>query len=548
MRKFLWVKFFICKIIFNLIFCQLLVVNYIRKKRRIRLCFVFYFNFFNIIQMKKWLWLSYVFFGGFVWAQDIPEVQPEVVIPDIEMVDSAKLGSEVTFDASPSKLISNENGLPSFSWLIFKNGEKIDTKFGKILNYNFIEVGRYIIKLNIKQGGEKYSVERPITIYNKKAVFVTDNEDDFTNIDISAAQKGILLKKILLINADTSFSTESDFIYKFQENLDFIRAADLLIFTSKSNLGLSAFAQFWKKLSPDNAFDLKGKTIVRITDAVLKKELGLIQPVYETLHQPIVLTSKDALTQLFEATALGDFEESLKSRGNDYLMVDDSSKPSSWLPLKNLMGYFAKNGVALSIIYLLLSVPFLAFIIAFCRQFIGISTFGVFSPLMLSLSFMVLGLQFGLSVFFMVLLASYVIRAFFERVELLYIPRLALLMSFLALSFFLILALALYMGTSLNLALTIFPMMVMSTISEKFIASQTKEGLKNAIIAALETILVALLAYMFVDWDWVKDMILRTPEWILVPMFGNVVLGKFTGLRLSEYMKFKSLLGDETQE
>ena len=104
------------------------------------------------------------------------------------------------------------------------------------------------------------------------------------------------------------------------------------------------------------------------------------------------------------------------------------------------------------------------------------------------------------------------------------------------------------MGTSLNLALTIFPMMVMSTISEKFIASQTKDGLRNAIIAALETILVALLAYLFVDWGWVKDMILRTPELILLPMLGNVALGKFTGLRLSEYMKFKSLLGDDIQE
>ncbi len=508
--------------------------------------------------MKKLFLISLILFGGIANSQElkteesaeiITEYQEETIAPIITTNDFVKIGEETIFDASGSKILSvSDKGLPSYSWVIFKDGESIDTKFTKSIKYKFEDSGIYKLKLNIKQGNEKKSTEKDIIVYEKKAVFITDKNTDFLEINIPAGKQGIWLKKIILDKSSTEFSTEADFIYKFQENLDFMKESSLFIFASDSNLGLSAFARFWQKLSLDNIFKLDDKILVRITEDKLDRELKLIQPVFETLNRKMLLAHKEILPSIFIKQNFEDLVNEIKNKGYDYRLVDEKSRPSSFLPLKNLISYFTKNGVATSIIYLLLSVPFLAFIVAFARQFIGISTYGVFSPLMLSLSFMVLGLKFGLSVFVTILLLSYIIRKFFEKVELLYIPRLALLMSFLSLSFFFILAIAIRMGTSLNLALTIFPMMVMSTVSEKFIASQTKEGLKNAIITAIETIFVSLLAYGFVEWNFIKELIYTTPEFILVPIIGSVVLGKFTGLRLSEYFKFGALLADDTQE
>ncbi len=508
--------------------------------------------------MKKILLITFVLFGGIAVSQEIEikeetaitEIQYEEIIePIINTKDFVKIGEEITFDASGSKILSiSDNGLPSYSWVIFKDGESIDTKFTKSIKYKFEDAGAYKLKLNLKQGSEKKSIEKDIVVYKTKAIFITDKDTDFSKINIPASKQGIWLKKIILDESSTEFSIEADFIYKFQENLDFIKDSSLFIFASDSNLGLSAFSRFWQKLSPDNVFSFDNKILIRITEDKLDKESNLIQPVFETLEKPILLAHKEILPSIFIKQNFDDLINEIKNKGYDFRLVNEESRPSSLLPLKRLISYFSKNGIALSIIYLLLSVPFLAFIVAFARQFIGISTYGVFAPLMLSLSFMVLGIKFGLSVFVIILVLSYIIRKFFEKVELLYIPRLALLMSFLSLSFFFILAIAVRMGTSLDLALTIFPMMVMSTISEKFIASQTKEGLKNAIIVAIETIIVALLAYVFVEWTFIKELIFTTPEFILLPIIGSVLIGKFTGLRLSEYFKFGSLLSDDTQE
>lgn len=506
--------------------------------------------------MKKIVLASFLLFGSLALGQ-APEVDPfppvemvdEVVVPVISVEDKVKVNDEILLDASTSKVLSvSDNGLPSFSWVIFKNGESIDTKFTKAIKYTFVEPGVYKIKLNIKQGSFKSSVEKEVLVYDSKAIFVTDKNTDYLEINVPAAEQGIWLKKIVLDGNGTEFTTEEDFIYKFQENLDFIKESDVFIFASDSNLDIVSFARFWQKLSPENLFSLEDKALVRITENKLDKELKLTQPVFEILQKTVLLSHKEILPLLFSKLDFDSIVDLVDNQGYDYRLVNMESRPSAFRPLKNLISYLSKNGVALAIIYLLLAVPFLAFIIAFARQFIGISTFGVFAPLMLSLSFMVLGLKFGLSVFMTVLIVSYFIRVFFEKVELLYIPRLALLMSVLSLSFFLILALAIYMGTSLNLALTIFPMMVMSTISEKFIASQTKEGLRNAIVAAIETIFVAFLAYSFVEIEWVRSTILSSPEFIFLPMIGNVFLGKFTGLRVAEYFRFRSLLMEDTQE
>jgi len=218
------------------------------------------------------------------------------------------------------------------------------------------------------------------------------------------------------------------------------------------------------------------------------------------------------------------------------------------LIFSRLTTYFASHGIPQNDIYLLLAVPFLAFVIAFFRQFVGISTFGVYAPLMLGLSFLVLGLAFGFLVFMMVLFISYLIRILFEKVDLLYIPKVSLLLSALALSFFLVLGLAVYFETSVNLTLAIFPMLVMATISEKFLSAQSEEGMKNALFATAETTLVSLVGYALVTWIWLKSLILSLPELVVLPILGNIWLGRFSGLRLSEYFKFRTLFRDDASE
>jgi len=317
----------------------------------------------------------------------------------------------------------------------------------------------------------------------------------------------------------------------------------LIIFNTNTADELQNFAQWWQKLAGIEKFNPKEKVWIQLTEAAsLKKFKKLLYPSFSILNpREIFLIRNKSLNLFFEQNS-AKLANELKSRGLEHEIINGQSNTTWLLPISKLTNYFVFRGISQTVLYLLLAVPFIAFLIAFARQFIGIKTFGVFSPLMLTLSFMLLGLNFGFTVFMVVLLVSSLLRLFFEKVELLYIPKVALLHSGVALSFFLILGIAVYFNVSLNLALAIFPMMVMSTISEKFVSAQSSTGFRSALFAAGETVLVSLAAYLLVTWTWLQTNVLATPEWIFLPALGIIWLGRFTGLRLTEYFKFRTLL------
>ena len=91
-------------------------------------------------------------------------------------------------------------------------------------------------------------------------------------------------------------------------------------------------------------------------------------------------------------------------------------------------------------------------------------------------------------------------------------------------------------------------MLVMSMVSEKFLSAQSVEGFRSAMLVTGETIVISLIAYALVNWGWVESSILALPELVLLPILAIVWLGRFTGLRLSEYFKFRALFGEDTQE
>ena len=468
------------------------------------------------------------------------------IVPIISVEDFIPQGEQILFDASKSNFRGISAGTPSVSWN-FGDGTKV--QWGKQIIHEFAKTGKYKVKLSIKQGMERESVEKDVFVYSQKGIIVAKSREKIQGITNQAGENGIWLKPIILKTAEKGVTLDEELVGELQKNLDFIKDSKFIIFATESADELQNFAQWWQKLAPSDKFDPKEKIWIQVTEAAsLKKFKKLLYPSFSILKpREIFLIRPKALSIFFEKTNL-DFATELKNRGLEYEIINGQSNTSWLLPISKLKNYFVFRGISQTVLYLLLAVPFIAFLIVFARQFIGIKTFGVFSPLMLTLSFMLLGLNFGFTVFMVVLLVSSLLRLFFEKVELLYIPKVALLHSGVALSFFLILGIAVYFNVSLNLALAIFPMMVMSTISEKFVSAQSSTGFRSALFAAGETVLVSLAAYLLVTWTWLQTNVLATPEWIFLPALGIIWLGRFTGLRLTEYFKFRTLFKDDSEE
>lgn len=201
------------------------------------------------------------------------------------------------------------------------------------------------------------------------------------------------------------------------------------------------------------------------------------------------------------------------------------------------------QGVPKETIILLLMLPIVATIIAFARQIVGIKGFGIYTPLIISFAFLIIGLKYGLTFFIAILLVGTFTRLAAKRLHLLYLPRMAIVLTVVALTILIFFLIGAVSEKSGLIAVSVFAVIIMITLVEKFIASQIERGAKQAVILTLETLTLSIICYWVASWNWLENIILLYPVWIILGcIIINILLGKWTGLRISEYFRFRELI------
>lgn len=221
--------------------------------------------------------------------------------------------------------------------------------------------------------------------------------------------------------------------------------------------------------------------------------------------------------------------------------------PFSWNNfIQHAIRQAIENGLAANIVVLMILFPVLATIIAASRHVVGLKGFGIYTPAVLSVAFVSTGIVTGVSIFIAVLLSAIVSRKLVKKLKLPYLPRTAMLL--LGVSF---VSLMMLIGASMVdiaqiyslISINIFPLLIIILLTENFMESQLFSSQKEALRLTLETLLIAVICALFINLESVQQFVLLQPELtFLVMAFVNLLLGKYTGLRLLEYIRFKSVL------
>jgi len=483
-------------------------------------------------------------------AEDDVELLNEInqnydLAPIIISENDVEVGKKIIFDATDSTF-NFGLGEPSFHW-DFGDGY---WETGNEVVHQYTKIGKYEVKLTITQGENSSEVIKEVFVYDKKIFFVTDIEiiKEISLIEEQAIENGVALKSLLAQDVE-GFLNEDNLAKLIAEETEFIKDSDVLVFYTKSSLGLQSFNQYFRNLSEVQKKLIQKKFFVKISDSNLDVVSNFAYQSFNTIQPEfILLTRAEAINPILSTKDDTEIISTLHSRGVEYQIIDEHGKKPFFYFLSHLISNFISRGVSANTIYLILMIPFLTFITIFFRQVIGLSTFGVYAPVMITASFYILGLQLGLLTFFFVVTTGYLVKYLMNKFELLYLPKVALNISFISLSFLIVVWLFLWFDTSLSLSLAIFPMLVMSTVSEKFMAAQSEEGFKGAMFGVLETLIVVVISYYLVTWVAFNNIILSWPELIFIPFVLNFLLGKFAGLRLSEYFRFKSLFSEHNEE
>ena len=200
------------------------------------------------------------------------------------------------------------------------------------------------------------------------------------------------------------------------------------------------------------------------------------------------------------------------------------------------------RGVAATTLVLILAFPMVAAVIAASRHLIGLRGFGIFIPAVLAVAFVASGMGPGILLFGVILLTATVGRMALKRLRLQYLPRMALLLWLVSLGVLGVMTTAAEIGLGNVAAVGIFPVLILILLAENFSEVQATKSMRTAINLTVETMVLALIAAGGVGLPPVQRWVLLNPELAVVTVaVFDVFVGKYVGLRWSEYARFKGL-------
>lgn len=221
--------------------------------------------------------------------------------------------------------------------------------------------------------------------------------------------------------------------------------------------------------------------------------------------------------------------------------------PLSWNNfLQHGIRYAVEEGVQPNIIVLVLLFPLIASLIAASRHVIGLRGFGIYIPAVLSVALVSTGVVEGLLIFIAIVMAALIAKRLLKKSSLAYLPRTALLLWTVSLGIFGLIIIAPVLNLVTLMSVNIFPILILVLLAENFLDAQARTKQSEALALTLETIGLAVLAGFILKWEPMQQFALVEPE-LLIIVIGllDLVIGKFVGLRLSERLRFRSLIEEE---
>jgi hypothetical protein len=194
------------------------------------------------------------------------------------------------------------------------------------------------------------------------------------------------------------------------------------------------------------------------------------------------------------------------------------------------------------LVEVLLLLPVAALVICIFRNVIGLETFGTFAPALVGLAFRELRSLPGILVFVGVLLVGWIMRRILDHYQLLQVPRIALMLTLIMLLLIGIVIGANHFGAPLTTYVSLFPLVILTGMVERFWTLETEDGARASFRTLLSTMLIATIIALLLSLNRLVVALFRYPETLGIVMAGQLLIGRYTGYRLTEILRFRDIL------
>jgi hypothetical protein len=133
------------------------------------------------------------------------------------------------------------------------------------------------------------------------------------------------------------------------------------------------------------------------------------------------------------------------------------------------------------------------------------------------------------------------LRFYLERLQLLLVPRLAVVLVFIVLAMAGITIAMANANQAIGLSISLFPMVILTMTIERMSIVWEEQSASEAIKQGAGSMVVASITYLAMTNGQVEYLMYQFPELLFVIMGLCVMMGRYTGLRLSELWRFREL-------
>jgi hypothetical protein len=191
--------------------------------------------------------------------------------------------------------------------------------------------------------------------------------------------------------------------------------------------------------------------------------------------------------------------------------------------------------------HVVLMLPLGALVVAFMRVVVGVPTFGTFMPILIALAFRETQLAWGLALFLALVLVGLSLRLMLAQLRLLLVPRLAAILVVVVCLMLAVTVLSFRLGLEAGLSIALFPMVILAMTIERMSIVWEERGFGATLKETAGSLLVAVCGYYVMNEPHLEHLMFYFPELLLLVLSATLLLGAYSGYRLTELFRFGAL-------
>ena len=458
----------------------------------------------------------------------------------IEWKDVAKVWDSSIYKIKNKDVIVNIANV-DIVWEISEGEDIVQTSTWNSIKHNFLSFGNIEIKAQFEMDWCILNIKKNVEIYNKIYTFVWENKKLIFDIPNQYREKWKYMHVVdnemidninkyiyFLKNSDVIVVDSSDLIHFFDTLVKYKTIYDIDLTNTNIFILVGTTKEFIKRIMVQYMPLLDIRQIITIDDNLFYK---LIYSIYkwEILHE----SEMDKINLQFD-------------QKNQYLIFAYLTNIllSHWFPLQ--------------ILWIILITAFVTVFIAFFRQIIGFSVFGLFNPLLFTICGVIVWLKVTLIFFIIALFSTSMTKIITKKIYLLFCAKISLIyiiyiMSTLTIIWVLYSAFPYFINT-INFSDTSFLMtfFLMPLIASKIFGEDFDITRISFWFFFFEFILLVFILYFLYTSNFFISFMLSYPDVLLVLFVLNILIWRFTWLQVLEYFRFmplirKSRINDEEE-